>query len=177
MAAPPAIKPSRFSSLAWLAVPFAACVFLIWMNVVRIGHIESVSMLGGWSEKPPVAVSASSAPELESGNKLIVPEQLTESYHWLAQTQRMFNRGEWRVRHIDYENAPFGRAVHSPSPYRWWLGAIAWCDHVFSGRSPASAVERAALVADPILHLLFLLGTTLLVAWRFGVLPAALISI
>lgn len=149
------------------------------MDVVRIRHIESVSMLGGWDENPPIAVQtpASVAPELAAGNGLIVPEQLTESYQWLAQTQRMFKRGEWRVRHIDYENAPFGRAVHSPSPYRWWLGAIAWCDHVFSGRSPAQAVERAALVADPILHLLFLLGTTFLVAWRFGVLPAALISI
>src|SRR5450755_2654362 len=104
MAAPPAIKPSRISSLGWLAVRFAACVLLIWMNVVRIRHIESVSMLGGWSEKPPLTVSASSAPELESSNKLIVPEQLTESYHWLAQTQRMFKRSEWRVRHIDYEN-------------------------------------------------------------------------
>ena len=71
MAAPPAIKPSRFSSLAWLAVPFAACVLLIWMNVVRIRHIESVSMLGGWSEKPPLTVSASSAPELESGMEAV----------------------------------------------------------------------------------------------------------
>ena len=59
MAATPAIKPSRFSSLAWLAVPFAVGVILIWMNVVRIRHIESVSMLGGWSEKPPVAVGRS----------------------------------------------------------------------------------------------------------------------
>ena len=177
MAATPAIKPSRFSSLAWLAVPFAVCALLIWMNVVRIRHLESVSLLGGWSEKAPVAVSASSAPELESGNQLIVPEQLTDSYHWLAQTQRMFKRGEWRVRHIDYENAPDGRAVNSPSPYRWWLGLIAWCDHLLSGRTPAAAVERAALVADPLLHFLFLLGTTLLVVWRFGTLPAALVSI
>jgi hypothetical protein len=169
--------PPRNSSLAWLAVPLAVCAFLLWMDVVRIRHIESVSMLGGWSEKPPVAVSASSAPELAAGNHLIVPEQLTESYHWLAQTQRMFNRGEWRVRHIDYENAPEGRAVHTPSPYRWWLGSLAWCDHLMSGRSPAQAVERAALVADPILHFLLILGATTLVAWRFGVLPAALLSI
>src|SRR5258708_5597386 len=173
------IKAPRISSLAWLAVLCSAGGFLLWMNVIRVGHIEHVSTIGGWDENPPIAVPApaSVAPELAAGNGLIVPEHLTESYHLLPQTQRMFNRGEWRVRHIDYENAPFGRAVHSPSPYRWWLGAIAWCDHVFSGRSPAQAVERAALVADPILHLLFLLGTTLLVAWRFGVLPAALISI
>jgi hypothetical protein len=134
-------------------------------------------MLGGWSEKPPVAVSASSAPELAADNHLIVSEQLTESYHWLAQTQRMFNRGEWRVRHIDYENAPDGRAVYTPSPYRWWLGLIAWCDHLVSGHSSAQSVEAAALVADPILHLLLILGAATLIAWRFGALPAVLISI
>jgi hypothetical protein len=169
------IKPRRLSSLAWLVFPLAALALLVWVNAVRIRHIDYVSAQGGWDGKQLVATSPAS--ELTAGNGLIVPGRLTESYQWLAQTQRMFNRGEWRVRHIDYENAPAGRAVHTPSPYRWWLGAIAWCDHVFSGRSPAQAVEHAALVADPILHLLFLLGTTLLVAWRFGVLPAALISI
>ncbi|HEY4301575.1 MAG TPA: hypothetical protein VGM73_11915 [Candidatus Didemnitutus sp.] len=173
------IKAPPIYSLAWLAVLCSAGGFLLWMNVVRVRHIEHVSTLGGWNGNPPIAVPdpAPVAPELVAGNGLIVPGQLTESYHWLAQTQRMFNRGEWRVRHIDYENAPFGRAVYSPSPYRWWLGAIAWCDHVFSGRSPAQAVERAALVADPLLHVLLLLGTTIFVAWRFGALPAALISI
>ncbi len=173
------IKPVRISSLAWLAVLCAAAGFLLWMNVVRVRHITYVSTLGSWSGNPPspVAASASIAPELTAGNGLIVPEQLDESYHWLAQTQRMFNRGEWRVRHIDYENAPSGRAVNSTSPYRWWLGALAWCDHLGSGRSPAQSVERAALIADPLLHFLLLLGATLLVAWRFGVFPAALISL
>ncbi len=173
------IKPVRLSSFAWLAALCVAAGFLLWMNVVRVRHIASVSALGGWGRNPPGAVPApaSVAPELAAGNGLIVPGQLSESYHWLAQTQRMFNRREWRVRHIDYENAPSGRAVNSPSPYRWWLGALAWCDHLRSGRSPAQAVERAALVADPLLHFLLLLGATLLVAWRFGVFPAALISL
>jgi hypothetical protein len=171
------IKPLRLSSLAWLAAPLGALAFLLWVDVARIRHVEQVNALGGWQEKPSLPGPASVAPELAAGNGLIVPGQRTESYHWLAQTQRMFNRGEWRVRHIDYENAPFGRTVHSPSPYRWWLGAIAWCDHVFSGRSQAQAVERAALVADPILHFLLVAGAAVFVAWRFGVFPATLISI
>src|ERR1700753_3001758 len=114
-------KAPRPFSLAWLAVLCAAAGFLLWMDVVRARHIGHVSALGGWDENSPVTVAtpAPVAPELTAGNGLIVPGQLTESYHWLAQTQRMFNRGEWRVRHIDYENAPFGRAVYSPSPYRW----------------------------------------------------------
>ncbi|HVU15405.1 MAG TPA: hypothetical protein VHD32_00660 [Candidatus Didemnitutus sp.] len=173
------VKLPRLSSLAWLAFPVAALAFLLWANLARIHHVEEVNALGGGSERPATMKSESGAPapEIAPGNELIVPEQLTESYHWLAQTERMLNRGEWRVRHIDYENAPFGREVYSPSPYRWWLGAVAWGDHVFSGRSPAQSVERAALLADPLLQFLFLLGTTLLVAWRFGVFPAALISV
>ena len=173
------IKSFRFSSLAWLAAPLCALAFLFGLNAVRIQHIQEVSSLGGWGEKPPgaVATATSSSSELAAGNGLIIPEHLNESYHWLAQTQRMFKRGEWRIRHIDYENAPFGRTVYSTSPYRWWLGSIAWVDHIFSGGSPIQSVERAALVADPLLHGLLLLGTTIFVAWRFGVLPAALMSI
>jgi hypothetical protein len=173
------IKQLRFSSLVWLAAPVSAFVFLLWINAARIEHIQYVSAQGGWHEKQPVAIAGalSSAPELAVGNGLILPEHLTGSYHWIAQTQRMFSRGEWRVRHVDYENAPFGRAVHSPSPYRWWLGLIAWCHHLISGRLPIQSVEAAALVADPLLHFLLLVGTTLLIAWRFGSLPAALVSL
>jgi hypothetical protein len=173
------IKSPRYFPLACFAVPLCALGFLIWMNAVRIRHVEDVTMQGGWSEKQAatIAAAASSASEFGGGNGLIIPGHLTESYHWIAQTQRMFKQGEWRVRHIDYENAPFGRAVNSSSPYRWWLGAVAWSDHLISGRSPVQSVERAALAADPILHLLLLLGTSLLVAWRFGALPAALVSI
>lgn len=166
------IKPLRLSSLASLAVLLGALAFLAWVNAGRIRHVQQVSALGGGSERP--AVAAPAATELTAGNGLIVPGQLTESYHWLAQTQRMFNRGEWRVRHIDYENAPFGRAVHTPSPYRWWLGLVTWGEHLVSGRSSAQSVERAALVADPLLHALLLVVTALLVAWRFGAWPAAL---
>ncbi len=149
------------------------------MNVVRLRHVAEVSAQGGWSEKQPVArlATASAPSEFAAGNGLIIPEHITESFHWMAQTQRMFTRGEWRVRHIDYENAPLGRAVNSTSPYRWWLGCLAWGDHVISGRSPVQSVERAARVADPLLHFLFLLGTALLVAWRFGVFSAALVSL
>src|SRR5258708_20692084 len=112
------IKAPRISSLAWLAVLCSAGGFLLWMNVIRVGHIEHVSTIGGWDENPPIAVPApaSVAPELAAGNGLIVPEQLTESYHWLAQTQPMFNRGEWRGRPHHYHKNPFRPAGASPSP-------------------------------------------------------------
>ena len=107
---------------------------------------------------------------------MIVPERNSDSYHWIAQTQQMFARGEWRVRRVDYDNAPLGRAVDSPSPYRWWLGLVAWLDHAVSGRPIGPAVEQAALLADPLLHLLLVVAVTVFVARQFGLFPAALCS-
>ena len=109
--------------------------------------------------------------------QLIVPEHDNTSYGWLDQTRQMFARREWRVRRVDYENAPFGHDIESASPYRWWLGTIAWLDHAVSGRPAGPAVERAALYADPLLHLLFLVGATVFAAWQFGAFPAALLAL
>src|ERR1017187_7077941 len=89
----------------------------------------------------------------------------------------MFAGGEWRVRRVDYENAPDGREVFATSPYRWWLGLVAWFDHVLSGRGSGPSLERAALLADPLIHLLLLAGTTIFVAWQFGAFPGALVSV
>ena len=93
-------KPSRL----WIGALVAALALLVWMNVVRVGQTQALTRLGGWEE-------ARAAGELGTGNSLIVPLHHNDSYQWLIQTQQMFARGEWRVRHIDYENAPFGREV------------------------------------------------------------------
>lgn len=169
--------PHRSSSLVWLIALLAALGFLAWMNETRIDRIERVSDFGGWGDRrlalPSRAPSAAGA----KGHGLIIPEQNSASYHWIIQTQRMLQRGEGRVRHIDYENAPFGRAVHAPSPYRWWLGFVTWCHHLVSGQPVGRSIEWAALIADPLLHLLAMLVTAVFVAWRFGAFPSALLSV
>lgn len=141
---------------------------------MRVRHVKQTSDLVQESQKPDTTSLTGYAGGTRS---LIVPEHNIETYHQIAQTQQMFARGEWRVRYIDYENAPFGRDVHATSPYRWWLGLVAWCDQLISGRPLGQAVERAALIADPLLLLLFLVGTTLFVASQFGGLTAALFSL
>jgi hypothetical protein len=159
-------NPARRSSPAWLAIPFCALVFLAWAGVVRLRHVEYVSAIG---ESAGTAVGAGWQP------RLIVPDHNNPSYEWLDQTRQMFAQREWRVRHIDYENAPFGRDVYAASPYRWWLGVLAWIDHEVSGRPLGSSLERAALIADPLLHFLLLVGAGLFVAWQFGAFPAAVV--
>lgn len=133
-----------------------------------------MSGTAGWSVADP-----SPAPAGDAGwqPRLVVPGHDNESYEWLDQARQMFARGEWRVRHIDYENAPLGREVDSASPYRWCLGLFALADNALSGRPLGMSLERAALFADPLMHMLLLACTAVFVAWRFGCFPAAVCSI
>ena len=145
----------------------------MWTNYGRMQRVEYVTN----TDRENAVVDATSPTGYAGGKRwLIVPEHNNRSYQWIAETQQMLARGEWRVRHIDYENAPVGRAVHSASPYRWWLGLLAWCDHTVSGRPLGLSVERAALGADPLLQLLLLVGTTVFVARQFGGFAAAILA-
>lgn len=160
--------------LGWV-LPLGACAFLVWINAARWEHIVSVSALGE-NEKP--AIDASSPTGYAGGvRELILPEPNHDGYQWIAQTQQMLSRGEWRLRHVDYDNAPFGRTVRTPSPYRWWLARVAWVDHAVSGRPLLLAVEHAALVANPALHALLLLSAGWYVARRLGGLAGGVVAV
>lgn len=165
----------RFLSRAWIAIPLFAFAFIVWTSSVGIKRVEYVSGLAGSSES--LASVSTSADQTGWWPRLIVPEHDNTSYEWLDQTRQMFASREWRLRHVDYENSPFGHEVLATSPYRWWLGLVAWFDHILSGRPIDQSVEQAALLADPLLHLLLLAGTTIFVMWQFGVFPAALLSV
>ena len=166
--------PSKLSARAWLLIPLCAVGFLVWTNLERAQRAEQVTN----TDREEAVVDAASPTGYAGGKRwLIVPEHNNRSYQWISETQQMLAHGQWRVRHLEYENAPFGREVHAASPYRWWLGVIAWGDHTISGRPLGLSVECAALWADPLLHLLFLVGTTLFVWRQFGAFPAVLLSV
>jgi hypothetical protein len=166
--------PFRFFPRAWIFAPLCALLLLGWIDLRRAQRVEFVS---GVAAEDAVVDPAS--PTGYAGGKrwLIIPEHNNHSYQWLQESQQMLAQDGWRVRRVDYENAPFGREVHSASPYHWWLGLMAWCDHAISGRTIALSVERAALFADPVLHVLLLLGSALLIARWFGAFPAGLASL
>ena len=166
--------PFRLSACLWLMIPVCAFGFLVWTDYERVQRVEYVTNTDG----EDAVVDATSPTGYVGGKRwLIVPEHNNRSYQWIAETQQMLARREWRVRHVDYDNAPFGREVHSASLYRWWLGLIAWCDHSVSGRPLGLSVERAALFADPALQLLLMVGTTIFIARCFGTFPAALLAL
>ncbi|HVU18502.1 MAG TPA: hypothetical protein VHD32_16485 [Candidatus Didemnitutus sp.] len=172
---PPHPKESfRIRSRAWLAAPLLALMLIVWSDVQRARHVMRVSQAAAEG-----AAVDSTSPTGYSGGKrwLIVPEHNNRSYQWIEETEQMLTRGDWRVRAIDYENAPAGREVHSASPYRWWLGLAALVDHVVTGRPLSWSVEHSVLWADPALHILLLLITVFLLARWFGPAAAVIASV
>jgi len=162
-------SPAPFSRRFWLLIPLCAVLFVLatdYGRVRQVGRVRDIDREG------------SSETAYAGGRHwLIVPEHHARSYQWMLETEQMLTRGEGRVREVAYENAPLGRAVHSASPYRWWLGLVAWTDHTLSGRPIPQSVEQAALWSGPLLHLLLLLGGTVYATRRFGVKSGALISV
>src|SRR4051812_16425205 len=103
---------SRLPSRIWIIALLGACFFLTWINTVRVRRVEYISGLA----EPATAIDPSSPTGYKAGlRKLIAPEHNNSSYQWIAQTQQMLARSEWRVRHVDYDNAPVGREVRSTS--------------------------------------------------------------
>ena len=170
-------RRARITSGIWLILLIGALGFLVWRDRAPFVRANTVANLPGRAAPDVAAAACSATGYANDQRELILPDRNEDSFHWIAQTQQMFAQNEWRVRHVDYENAPLGREVNSASPYRWWLGLVAWLDHLISGRSIGLSVEYAALLADPLLHGLLLIGGALLVAWRFGLRSAALLAL
>jgi hypothetical protein len=163
----PVSTPSSISRRAWLAVPLLALAFVAVTAHLRLERIVYVSDVAGRTAPPPGKAGAWQP-------HLIVPGHHNESYEWLDQTFQMMRLHDWRVRHVDYEDAPGGHDVFSASVYRWWLGAVAAAHTGFTRAHLGPSVEWAALYADPILLVLLGVATTAFVAWRYGPLAAAL---
>lgn len=165
---------SRLRSLLPVAVLVPALGYLLLLTTARLHRVDAVTSL----VETEVAVDPASPTGYAGGlRNLIVPAHNNESYQWIIQTQQMLApQGDWRIRNVHYDNAPTGRTILTPSPYRWWLGLLAEIDHSFSARPLALSVERAARIAGPLLHMFLLTLATTFVAWRFGLWPAALVA-
>lgn len=157
--------------LAWLLTLCLAIAFVIGTASARNARTRHLTAIG--LETQPADPASMSGRE-GGTRELILPETSLGSAHWILQTQQMLASGAWRVRSIDYENAPQGRAVSTPSPYRWWLATVAWGLHVAGGEPIVPAVERAALWADPLLLVLLMIAAAIFVRVLCGGYAAAL---
>jgi hypothetical protein len=160
----------RFLPLAFVVICLVALGTVVALNRARAREVDRLTALMA----DPPAPDATSPTGYAGGMRvLLAPGHNNESYQWIAQTQAMLAAGQWRVRQAEYDNAPAGRPVYSPSPYRWWLAAVARVCQGSTGLPLGAAVERGALWADPVLQLLLVALGSILVAMRFGAWPAA----
>ena len=159
----------RFLPLVFVVPCLVALGVVLGLNRGRVREVERLTALMA----DPPAIDATSPTGYARGMRvLFAPGHNNESYQWIAQTQGMIATRQWRVRQVDYDNAPGGRPVYSPSPYRWWLAALGNVHHWRSGQSVGLGVERGALWADPLLLLILIAAGALLVGRRFGAWPA-----
>lgn len=164
---------SRPTSLAWLAPVAVSVVLLVLMNGRRITRIDQMS-----SQAPVAATDSSSPTGYAHGTRgLLLPVGSATSQPWIMDVQKMTAAGSWNAARAEYDNAPEGRSVHGAAPYRWWLRLVAAAEPLPANRSGGEAVERAALHADPVLHLLLCTGAGLFAAWRFGAVAGGLLAL
>jgi hypothetical protein len=167
---------ARIAQRAWLVVPLLAALWVGWAWHQREARVRYVSGLQGRANRVDARDASSPTGYADGQRELIIPGRNEQSFEWISQAQQMLAARALRVRRVDYENAPFGHEVALTSPYRWWLALVAWADHAASGRPLGLSVEEAALLADPLLQLLFLAGAACAAWARFGPRAAALTS-
>ncbi len=160
----------------WLVVALLVG-WMTWNQQARIGRILRITALPEWSVDAPQAAGGSPTGYERAWRRLILPEHNYRSYQWIAMAQQMQAEGSWRIRHVAGENAPQGRESNLAAPYGWWLGALAGIDDALTGQPAGSAVERAALYADPLLQVLFMLAAAVLAARLIGVGSAGLLMV
>jgi len=157
----PAPRPpgfdAKFASHAWWILLFAALAFLWLATGRRIDRVNAITDSSTWSVDAPKR-DAESPTGFEKGQrKLIVPGHHNPSFWWIMEAQQSVEQGRLRLRHIDYDAQPDGRDIHRTAPYRWWLIAVGWLHWAFNVEPLGYAIERGALIADPILLALMLI--------------------
>ncbi len=173
----PKASRGKLRFLLWFVVLGAVAGYAAWDSTVVIRHALKVTSAYGVTVNAP-AIDPRSPTGYETGRRsLVLPASAADTAHWVMQTQEMFAKGEWRIRHVGYDNAPLGREVHWASPVHWWLAVTAWFDHVVSGRPIGISVERATLIAGPLSFAALLLGLVPLLIRRFSAAAAALAAI
>ncbi|MFA5256818.1 MAG: hypothetical protein WC360_01595 [Opitutales bacterium] len=103
-------------------------------------------------------------------HELILPS--VDTGHWIVQTEQMREQGLWRLRNVDYDNAPLGRPDEWASPPHWLLASGAALARSLGICPSIKPMESAALFVGPVMLLVFVAGAYLL-AWRLWGLSAA----
>ncbi len=170
-------QPSHLSRNAWVLSMAAALAFLLVDSAVRLRGVNELTAASVGSARSIAADSASRSGYEMNQHNVVLPILGTDGYHWAMQTQEMIATGSARVRWVDYDGPPGGRAVHWSSLLRWWTAAFAWVSSKVSGVPLAVAVERVSPWVNTVFLGILLLTLAPVIARRFGYLPASLFAL
>ncbi len=171
-ASPTSRQHSQIATFSWILLLASALLVLAVATKRRIDRVNALTNSPTWSVDSPKRDATTATGIAEGQRSLIVPGLHTPSFYWIIETQEAASEGRWRLRHIDYDSPPKGRDIHRTAPYRWWLTIVGWSRSVVDGEPLGYAIERGALVADPLLLALMLVVGTLYAARYFGPLAA-----
>lgn len=148
--------PSRRTLFLGVTGLILSLAFIAWDGIQRSRHLLDLSADYGVTVDAPTSDVMQASGYANGRRSLVLPTGSADSAHWIAQTQSAIAEGPWRIRSVDYDNAPDGREVHWASPFRLWLVTLASVDHALSGRPLGISVERATLWSGPLMLLLAL---------------------
>ncbi|WP_221029260.1 hypothetical protein [Actomonas aquatica] len=160
----------------WIAL--IGALLVQWMGTLRgIARVEALSAMPTWSVDAPAVVEDSPTGYTKGQRRLIVPGHHNPSFWWITEAQQAAAEGVWRLRSVDYDAAPDGRTIQRTSPYRWWLIVVGWGRSVVTGEPLGAAIEGGALVADPLLLSLLLVGGVIYTVRRVGSVAGAMVAV
>lgn len=165
--------PRSIASHAWWILLLLALALFWAATVRRVERVEALTDRPTWTVDEPGRDAASPTGFAQGQRRLIVPGHHNPSFWWIMEAQLTAEEGRLRLRHIDYDAVPDGRATRRTAPYRWWLIAVGWLQSLISGEPLGYSIERGALAADPLLFALLLVLGAAYSARYIGPLAAA----
>jgi hypothetical protein len=97
-----------------------------------------------------------------------------DAYYWLSYARELRERGAWRMRTTQADNAPYGREMHWSHLVIWGLMGLGRLIEATTGTDAAQALELAGRTLLPLAGVVFLSGLFLLLGRRLGWLVAGL---
>lgn len=155
----------RLGWMMWLCGWLLATGFVVWHAFAVERYLDRVTATRFTEET------------LETPLKRIPQAIAPDGQMWVRHSLGLVERGAWRLRSTDIDNAPEGRPIYWNSAWALWLAACGKVRMAFTGESLAAAIEAASLWANlPV----FLVVMTLASGWvwrRWGGAAGALMAV
>lgn len=167
------VRPEAPITSKWWKVALSLTLaLLLFDSAARLRRVAALTASDSFAV--PAATGDTAASRINT-NGVVLGIHGSDAYQWILQTQQMVAQKNLRVRHVDFDAAPFGRETHWSMPLRLLGAGLSGVDSRVTGKSIHDVIERdAPLVSAVVLALLLVLGVPF-VARHFGNLPATIV--